>query len=69
VTDDRDPVDALIAAQSALLGIPVGRDWVPAVRQSLDVAFIMARRVESVTLPDEAEPAPVFDAFDSDDRS
>ena len=69
MTDDREPLDALIAAQSALLGIPVGRDWVPAVRQSLDVAFFMARRVESVTLPDEAEPAPIFDAFGPDKAS
>jgi len=69
VTDDRDPLDSLIAAQATLLGIAVAGAWMPAVRQSLDVAFVMARRVESVALPDEAEPAPVFDAFSRNDAS
>ena len=57
-----DPLDAYIDAASALLGLPVEPGWKPAVRANLAVTFRLAAQVGEFSLPDEAEPAPVFEA-------
>ena len=55
-----DFLDQMIAAGTALLGIPVRPDWLPAIRANLEVSLTLARLVEEFSLPDEAEPAPVY---------
>ena len=55
-----DPLDAYIDAASAVLGLPLEPDWKPAVRGNLKVTFRFAAQVGEFSLPDEAEPAPVF---------
>jgi 1-carboxybiuret hydrolase subunit AtzG-like len=57
-----DSLDAYIDAASALLSLPVEPGWKPAVRANLAVTFRFAAQVGAFSLPDEAEPAPVFEA-------
>jgi hypothetical protein len=60
--NDTTELDAYIAAGTALLGIPVRPEWHDAIRQHLGVSFEFARAVLDFSLPDEADPAPVFSA-------
>ena len=57
-----DPLDALIDAVAPVLGIPIEPSWRSAVRTHLEISLRHAQSVASFTLPDEAEPAPVFRA-------
>jgi hypothetical protein len=57
-----ETLDALIAANAELLDITIDPAWMPAIRQNLAVTYRMARFVEAFALPDDAEPAPVFEA-------
>ena len=59
-TDDLT-LDALVDANAAWLDLKIDPAWRPAIKQSL-VAFAGAiQAVEAFVLPDEAEPAPVFE--------
>ena len=55
-----DSLDQMIAAGTALLGIPVQPEWLPAIRANLEVSLTLAQLVDGFALPDEAEPAPVY---------
>jgi 1-carboxybiuret hydrolase subunit AtzG-like len=57
-----DNLDAFLAAAVAALGIPLEESWKPAVKANLEVTLRHAATVEAFKLPDEAEPAPVFEA-------
>jgi hypothetical protein len=57
-----DPLDAMIAAESRALGLPIAKGWMPAVRSNLAVTLRHAAQVAAFELADEAEPAPVFRA-------
>jgi hypothetical protein len=57
-----DPVDDLITATADALALPIEPAWRPAVRTHLEVALWLARLVEELDLPDDAEPAPLFRA-------
>jgi hypothetical protein len=61
MTDPGD-LDALIAAVPWLLGIEIRPEWHAAVRQHLGISLEHARTVAEFPLPDEADPAPVFEA-------
>jgi hypothetical protein len=52
----------LIDASAAALGLPIDPAWKPEIRANLAVTLRLARMVEEFELPDEAEPAPVFEA-------
>ena len=58
----RDPLDDLIAAGARALDLKIEQSWLPAVRANLDVTLRLGALVSSFTLPDETEPAPVFEA-------
>jgi hypothetical protein len=60
-TDD-DTLDKLIDASAAALGLPIAPEWKPAIRANLAVTLRLAAMVAEFELPDEAEPAPVFEA-------
>jgi 1-carboxybiuret hydrolase subunit AtzG-like protein len=51
-----------IDAASTVLRLPVKDTWKPAVRANLEVSMRLARLVDEFALPDEAEPASVFEA-------
>ena len=57
-----DTLDTYIDAAAQMLALPVAPEWKPAVRAHLEVALKLAAIVEELELPDEAEPAPVFEA-------
>jgi hypothetical protein len=59
---DQHPLDTYIDAVAAALALPVDPEWKPAVRAHLEVALKLAAIVGELELPDEAEPAPVFEA-------
>ncbi len=60
MTDDE--LDAYIGASAALLGLGVRPEWQAPIRANLSVTLRMAALVEGFSLPDEAEPAPVYEA-------
>ena len=57
-----DPLDAFITAAARALDLPTERTWLPAIRANLRVTLQHAATVAEFTLPDDAEPAPVFKA-------
>lgn len=57
-----DPTYAWIRSSAAMLGLPIEAGWMPSIRANVDVTFRLAKLVDEFPLPDEAEPAPVFEA-------
>jgi RNAse (barnase) inhibitor barstar len=55
-------LDALIDASAAALGLPIETEWKPGIKANLRVTLRVAAMVAEFELPDEAEPAPVFEA-------
>lgn len=55
-------LDEFITASARVLALPVDPAWYPTVRSNLEVAFGLAALVAEFSLPDDAEPAPVFRA-------
>jgi len=58
----RDALDDFIAAAAAALDLPVEPQWRPAIKANLGVILRQAALVADFALPDDAEPAPVFEA-------
>jgi DNA-binding transcriptional LysR family regulator len=54
--------DALIDAVSASLGLGIEESWKPAVRANLEVTLQLAKLVDEFPLPDEIEPAEIYEA-------
>jgi hypothetical protein len=57
-----DTVDRLVDASAAVLGITIEPAWKPGIKANLQVTLKLAALVAEFELPDEAEPAPVFEA-------
>jgi hypothetical protein len=57
-----DSLDDYIDAAARALAVPIEPAWKPAVRANLDLTLRLATLVAEFPLPDEAEPAPVFEA-------
>ncbi|MDB5645584.1 DUF4089 domain-containing protein [Methylobacterium sp.] len=55
-------LDTYIAAAAGLLSIPLDPAWMGAVGSNLAVLRAAADQVGAFPLPDEAEPAPVYEA-------
>jgi hypothetical protein len=62
MTDKSVDFDVFIDASTQALGLPLDPAWKDAVRGNLQVIFAHAAKVNDFSLPDEAEPAPVFKA-------
>ena len=58
----RDPLDDFIVTGARALGLMIEDAWIPAVRINLQVTLRLGALVTEFALPDEAEPAPVFQA-------
>jgi hypothetical protein len=60
----RDDVDIgrWIDAMAGVLGLPVDTAWRDAVRANLDVLVQNMHVVEGLEIPDDVDPAPVFEA-------
>lgn len=59
---DGDDLDAFIDTGTRLLGITIRPEWREAIQLHLAVSLGHAKTVADFALPDEAEPAPVFEA-------
>ena len=57
-----DALDGFIAAGAAALGLAIDQAWMPEVRRQLQITLAHGAKVASFALPDDAEPAPVFEA-------
>lgn len=57
-----ETTDAWITSSAAMLGLPIEAAWMPSIRANVDVTFRLAKLVDEFPLPDEAEPAPVYEA-------
>ncbi len=59
---DDKALEAYIKTAAAALGIPLEEAWMPSIRANLDVSLRLASLAADFELPDESEPAPVFEA-------
>jgi hypothetical protein len=59
---DDSALDNLIDASAAALALPIEPEWKPAIKANLAVTLRLANIVAEFKLPDEAEPAPTFEA-------
>jgi hypothetical protein len=57
-----ETLDRLIDAAAAALALPLEPEWKPAIKGNLQFTLRIAGTVAEFELPDEAEPAPVFEA-------
>jgi hypothetical protein len=55
-------LDELIAASARALALPLDPAWHSPIRSNLEVTLRLAALVADDPLPDDAEPAPVFQA-------
>ena len=55
-------LDAFVHASAAALGIPIEPEWKPGIKANLQFTLRVGAMVAEFELPDEAEPAPVFEA-------
>ena len=60
-TAKRDPLCDFIEAGARSLNLKIDNAWLPAIAAHLLVAWRHGIMVESFALPDETEPAPVFE--------
>ena len=62
MSDKPQELDTYIEAAARLLDLPLEPQWMETIRANLEVTMAHARNVEELALPDEAEPAFVFEA-------
>jgi hypothetical protein len=55
-------LDRMIDASAAVLGIAIETEWKPGIVANLAAVLSAATVLEEIELPDEAEPAPIFEA-------
>ena len=55
-------LDGFIDSVAASLGLAIDTAWKPAVRANLEVTLRLARLVDEFPLPDEIEPAEIYEA-------
>lgn len=55
-------LDPFIAAGARALDLNIDKAWLPAVRSHLEVTLRHGALAASFPLPDETDPAPVFEA-------
>jgi hypothetical protein len=60
-TNDRH-LELFIDASAEALALPIDPAWKPTIKANLQVTLRLAQMVAEFELPDEAEPAPVFEA-------
>jgi hypothetical protein len=56
------PLDDFIAVAAKTLDLPFDPAWQPAIKANLEVSLTLGAMVAEFSLPDTAEPAPVYKA-------
>ena len=59
---EEDHLDQYMEAAAKALELPIEPEWLPAIKANLEVTLRLGNEVASFPLPDEAEPASVFEA-------
>ena len=59
---NNETLDKLIDASAAALALPIEAEWKAGIKANLQVTLRLANMVATFPLPDEAEPAPTFEA-------
>lgn len=62
MADNADDLDRSIRAAATELGIPIESDWMPSIRANVEIIHRARHLLETYPLPDDLEPAPVFEA-------
>ncbi len=57
-----DPFDEMVEASAGALGIPLEAQWKAEIKTQLQTILSHGVAVTEFSLPDDAEPAPVFKA-------
>jgi hypothetical protein len=52
---------AWIRSSAVLLKLPLEPAWLPTIEANVEVTFRLARLIDEFPLPDESEPAPVYE--------
>ena len=55
-------LDALIDAMASVLQLPIEDAWKPVIKANLQVTLRLANLVAEFDLPEDMEPAPVYEA-------
>ncbi len=58
---DEEVTYAWIRSSAAMLNLPLEAAWLPAIKANVEVTFRLAALVDEFPLPDEIEPAPVYE--------
>jgi Protein of unknown function (DUF4089) len=58
----QDATDALVEAGAEALGLPLDPTWQAGVKFNLQLILRHAALVDEFSLPDDAEPAPIYHA-------
>ena len=61
-TQPPDDLVTYIEASARVLGLDIKPEWIAGVRGNLEVSLRLAKLVDAFPLPDELEPAPVYEA-------
>ena len=61
-TLEHDAMNSLVAASAQALGLTLDPSWEAGVQFNLQLILRHAALVEEFPLPDDAEPAPIFQA-------
>jgi hypothetical protein len=56
-----DVTEAWIVSSAAMLKLPLDPAWLSAVKTNVEVTVRLARLIDEFPLPDEIEPAPVYE--------
>ncbi|NJO22989.1 MAG: DUF4089 domain-containing protein [Sphingomonadales bacterium] len=59
---DDTTLESHVLSATKLLGIPVEPEWTASIQANLKATLRLAESVAEFELPDDAEPAPVFEA-------
>jgi 1-carboxybiuret hydrolase subunit AtzG-like protein len=62
VTATAGPLHDFIESGTKILRLPIDPAWTPAITGHLDVILRLAALVTSFDLPEDVEPAPVYQA-------
>jgi hypothetical protein len=62
MTLEDNAIEALVDSAAEVLALPIEPEWKPAIRANLQVTLRLAAVVAEFELPEDAEPAPVFEA-------
>ena len=58
----RESLQAFVAAAALAVDLDIRPEWLDGVSANLEVSLRLAKLVDAFSLPDDAEPATVFEA-------